>query len=113
MCTSHAQVEQVYRYQYLELAFFLTYGHCPDQEPSEYGYILSERAYMGWDQFFKNSSDVLNVDTPPRHTREICLCSRTRLLPRLVTERRQFIYDDIEVNDPSHVTVTHAAVGQK
>lgn len=85
-----------YRYQYLELAYYLTYGHCPDQE-SDYGYILSEKLYNGWAEFFKNSSEVLNVNHPPMHTREVCLCTRLDLLPRMVSERRHFVYEDMQV----------------
>jgi hypothetical protein len=85
------------RYQYLELAFFLTYGHCPNMQPSDYGYILSEKYYNGWDEFFKNSSAVLNVDAAPVFAREICVCARLDLQPRLVNERRSFVYEDMEV----------------
>ena len=84
------------RYQYLELAYYLTYGLCPD-ETSEYGYILSEKAYSGWAEFFKNSSDVLNVHNPPIYTREVCLCNRINLQPKMVNERRHFTYQDIQV----------------
>lgn len=87
----------MYRYQYLELAFFLTYGRCPELDGSEYGYILSEALYNGWSEFFTNSSEVLNVDAAPRYTREHCLCARIQLLPKMVNERRHFIYEDVQV----------------
>lgn len=91
------EVEGVRRYQYLELAFFLTYGHCPDQQPSEYGYILSEQGYSSWAEFYTNSSAMLTVEGPLQSTREICLCARFELKPKMTTERRHFVFEDVKV----------------
>jgi hypothetical protein len=87
--------DSITRYQYLELAYYLTRGKCPD--PQDEGYILSEAKHASWRQFYKASSSALNLDADNFNSRELCLCSRTDLAPGKVMEERTFTYTDVQV----------------
>ena len=58
------------RYQYLELASFLTHGLCVNAtDPGEHGYYLSHKGYESWHDFYTKSSDALNIQSALLNTR--------------------------------------------
>ena len=81
------------RYQYLELAYFLQHGRCPDPYSSEYGYILQENKFSSFDEFYRNTSAALTLSASPIDTQETCMCKR---YPGY-EEQRHFVYQDIQV----------------
>jgi hypothetical protein len=94
--------DSVTRYQYLEFAYYVVYGKCPEQDKD---YVISEEWYDGWDDFFTKTSTVLSVDSPPIRTQETCLCAREELIPGRVSETRVFTYVDKQVMCHAHQIV--------
>jgi hypothetical protein len=92
--------DSVSRYQYLELAYYVTHGKCPDKLAPEY--ILSAYAAgfpeaTRWISFYNSSTSQLNFKGDVRWSKETCFCARMDLLPGQVVENRAFEYQDIEV----------------
>jgi hypothetical protein len=93
--------DSVSRYQYLELAFYVLFGKCPDKDSSNY--ILSERTYStdlgtrDWAKFYAETSKQLNVKSTKFSSTETCFCARLSLSPGSVIEQRAFQYTDIQV----------------
>jgi hypothetical protein len=82
------------RYQYLELAYFLAHGVCPESD------LLDEHAFDGWKDFYNHTSALLGHTTERYRTTEICLCARSEgwpVEPGTVSEDRHFSYIDNEV----------------
>ena len=87
------------RFQYLELAYYLVHGQCPDKaSPS---YILTYGA-EGFRTFFKESTEQLNRRTEQFTADEICMCHRLDLMPGQVSEQRVFSYRDRQVRGLQH-----------
>lgn len=87
--------DSITRYQYLELASFLTHGLCVNAtDPGEHGYYLSHQGYSSWHEFYTKSSDALNFQSALLNTREMCLCARIKLAPGYATEHRTYTYHD-------------------
>ena len=64
------------RYQYLELASFLTHGLCVNAtDPGEHGYYLSHQGYSSWHEFYTKSSDALNFQSALLNTRSDMISS--------------------------------------
>lgn len=87
------------RYQYLELAYYLTYGRCPD--PEEEPFILNQANFDSFQNFYKVSSELLNVRRSSLRSREVCLCVRLSLEPGDIEEQRSYVYEDDKVSSQS------------
>ena len=94
--------DSVTRYQYIELAFYVTYGLCPEERKRR-GFktpILQTAAFAeGWPAFYKKSSQVLNAVSPQRQTHETCACVKLYHTDGTATseEIRNFFYTDAQV----------------
>jgi hypothetical protein len=88
--------DSITRYQYLELAYYIVYGSCPDRT-GERGYIISEMEFSSWPDFYKKSSDTLTVQNELFLSTELCVCTRLELSPGMTHEIRTFTYIDVEV----------------
>lgn len=87
--------------QYLELAYYVVYGRCPDQRSPVYilgeDFGLPKGQRRSWAQMYKDSETQLRVTNKRYTTSEECSCFRTGLKPGQVKERRTFKYRDIKV----------------
>eukprot|EP00892_Ulva_mutabilis_P008726 jgi/Ulvmu1/6225/UM028_0083.1 len=80
------------RYQYLELAYYLSHGRCPD--PDDANYILDQDRFDDFNEFYRVSSQVLNIRRVDIRSREVCICTRLALEPGQVEEQRSYVYED-------------------
>jgi hypothetical protein len=83
------------RYQYLELAYFLLHGVCPDST------MLDEHSYSSWKDFYNQTSAILDHSSYRVSSTEVCLCARAEgwpVVPGTVSEDRHFLYLDAEVS---------------
>lgn len=87
---------QQFRYQYLELAYYLSYGRCPD--PDDEAFILNQDAFDNFSEFYKVSSQLLNVRRSSLRSREVCVCVRLSLEPGEIEEQRSYVYEDDKVD---------------
>lgn len=92
---SNGESDKCCRYQYLELAFYLSYGRCP--APGDEKYILNQENFDSYNEFYKVSSQALNVRKSTFRSRELCICARLSLSPREIEEQRTYVYEDLKV----------------
>ena len=95
--------DSVTRYEYIELAFYITHGQCPEERKQRgLSTIILQTAVFGKAKkpFFLKSSEVLNTVSAQRQAHETCACiEKTRHTdgPATAEEIRDFFYRDAEV----------------
>jgi hypothetical protein len=93
------------RYQYLELAYYITHGRCPDPDnPGEHGFILNLYTYPSMDIYLRESPKAVSKDSGDVYAKEFAFASRVSLEHGYVKEDRAFMYRDNKVSSCCHTT---------
>lgn len=111
-----------YRFQYIELAYYITHGNCVGlEDPGDAGWVLASgdsfeepegRDHTAFNEFQRKSSKELNVQERGIHSKEQNFGSRVKIAPGYTDEHRIFQYMDEQVC-PEYYTVTQKNTVEK
>lgn len=99
-------LKSVCRYQYLELAYYIAHGKCPDPDnPGEHGYILNLYTYPAMHLYLQESPKAVSKDTEEVYAKEFVFGSRVSMGVGYVKEDRTFMYMDAKVGLSFHASI--------